>query len=116
MGLFNRLKINSKESKEKDQPAVVALPVVTKRLLLKPIVTEKTTATGTYCFKAAYSINKQEAAKEFKVIYGKTPRKVNILNVLGKTVQRGRTIGKQADWKKVIIYLNKGESIDLFAN
>ena len=85
------------------------------RLLLKPLVTEKATVTGTYCFKVAPQANKQEIAKEFKMIYGKTPRKVNILNRMGKTVQRGRTSGQQANLKKAIVYLKKGETIDVFA-
>ncbi len=118
MALFKR----NKSTTSVNQSAKVAMakvnqPVLSqRRLLLKPLVTEKATVNGTYCFKVAPDANKQEIAKEFKLIYGKTPRKVNVLNRMGKTVQRGRVSGKQADTKKAIIYLNKSETIDVFAN
>ncbi|EKD76571.1 MAG: 50S ribosomal protein L23 [uncultured bacterium] len=81
-------------------------------VLIRPIVTEKSTATGTYNFKVAKAASKNEIAKAFKIRYGKKPRRVNIVNVLGKTKFRGRTAGKRADWKKAVIYLNKGETVD----
>lgn len=112
-----------KRTKSTIAPAVTTATVKTEpvvvtprhRLLLKPLITEKATVTGTYCFKVAPQANKQEIAKEFKMIYGKTPRKVNILNRMGKTVQRGRVTGQQANVKKAIVYLKKGETIDVFA-
>jgi ribosomal protein L23 len=33
---------------------------------------------------------------------------------MGKTKFRGNQTGKRADWKKAVIYLTKGESVDLF--
>lgn len=114
-----------KRTKSTTPPATVSIPVVKAQpvivtpphrwLLLKPLVTEKATVTGTYCFKVASQANKQEIAKEFKMIYGKTPRQVNVLNRIGKTVRRGRTSGKQANTKKAIVYLKPGETIDVFA-
>jgi large subunit ribosomal protein L23 len=81
-------------------------------VLLRPIVTEKATNTGTYLFQVAKSATKSEVTKAFKARFGKVPRKVNVLNVMGKTKFRGRTVGKRADWKKAIVYLNSGETVD----
>lgn len=81
-------------------------------VLVNPVVTEKSTKMGAYFFQVTKSASKNEIAKAFKARFGKTPRKVNIVNVLGKTKFRGRTAGKRADWKKAIVYLNKGETVD----
>lgn len=90
--------------------------MIAKNVLLKPVVTEKTSQAGLYCFQVAVDTNKQEVAKAFTAVYGKTPRRVNIVNVRGKSVRFGRSTGKQANWKKAFVYLTKGEAIDLFKN
>ena len=41
-------------------------------------------------------------------------RKVNTVNVLGKTKRMGRTSGKRPDYKKAIVKLAAGESIEFF--
>lgn len=125
MGLFSR--------KPKTQPAPaattpVAKPVVpsavkstspatttrTAVVLLQPLVTEKATATGTYLFKVAPTATKNEIRKAFKAKYGKSPRKVNVVNVMGKIKMRGRVVGKRSNWKKAVVYLMQGETVDLF--
>lgn len=88
--------------------------VIAKRVLLQPVVTEKSTVTGTFQFKVAAAATKHEVRQAFQRKYGKLPRRVNIINVLGKTKMRGRTIGKRADWKKAIVYLAKDETVELF--
>lgn len=83
-------------------------------VLIQPLVTEKATATGTYLFKVSPTASKSEIRKEFKAKYGKDPRKVNVLNVMGKVKMRGRVVGKRSNWKKAMIYLAPGENVDLF--
>lgn len=85
------------------------------RILLAPVVTEKATVQGTYCFRVAETATRNEVKKAIKTVYGKTARKVNMMNVSGKAVRFGQTFGKRSDWKKAIVYLAKGETIDLFA-
>lgn len=83
-------------------------------VLLQPLVTEKSTVTGTYYYKVTRGATKNEIKKAFHSKYGKMPRKVNIINVLGKTKARGRSVGKRADWKKAVIYLAKDQTVELF--
>lgn len=89
-------------------------PTTSSDVLLQPMVTEKSTVTGTYCFKVSPDATKPEIHKAFISKYSKTPLHVNIVNVLGKTKLRGRVPGKRNDWKKAIIYLAKNEHVDLF--
>ena len=125
MGLLDRFKKSTTAKAATPPPAKVEKPAVQAiakpistittgyaAVLLRPVVTEKSTITGAYYFKVDKATSKSEIVKAFKARYGKVPRKVNVINVLGKTKVRGRTAGKRADWKKAVVYLNKGETVD----
>lgn len=94
--------------------SAVATVATAKQILKQVVITEKASVNNTYIFKVEKTATKSEVSKAFKVKYGKTPRKVNIVNVMGKTKARGNQIGKRSDWKKAIVYLNKGETVDLY--
>ena len=51
--------------------------------------------------------------KAIEEIFNVKVAKVNTINVLGKTKRMGRTQGKRPDYKKAIVKLAEGESIDL---
>jgi large subunit ribosomal protein L23 len=87
------------------------------RILIKPLVTEKAanlSAENKYVFAVAPRANKIEVARAIKDVYGVKPVKVNIVKVRGKQVRYGRTLGKRKDWKKAIITLPAGESINVY--
>ena len=86
-------------------------------VLKKPLVTEKSAnATNAkqpvFTFLVDSRANKGQIAKEVKKLYKVSPVKVNIVNVMGKSVAvRGR-LGKKADFKKAMVYLKAGETIN----
>lgn len=84
------------------------------KVLIKPLITEKATATGTYLFAVDPGTNKQEIKKAVRIVYGVTPRKVNVVNFGGKQVRWGRAQGSTKAWKKAIVYLEEGDKIDTF--
>ena len=84
-------------------------------ILLQPIVTEKASVSGAYYFKVKSTTNRNEVKKAFATLYGKIPRKVNIMNQAGKKVRFGKLNGKRNDWKKAVVYLNKDETVDVFS-
>ncbi len=87
------------------------------RVLVSPLITEKATnlvGANKYVFIVAESANKIEVAKAVKATYGVTPIKVNIVNVSGKKVSRGRIQGQRSDWRKAIVTLAKGEAITIY--
>ena len=47
-------------------------------------------------------------------MYGITPVSVNIQNVRGKRVRFGRVRGKRKDWKKAIVTLPEGKTINVY--
>ena len=71
-------------------------------------------AEGKYVFVVAKAANKIEIAKAVAEVFNVKVDKVNTVNVLGKTKRMGRTSGKRPDYKKAIVKLAAGESIEFF--
>lgn len=83
------------------------------QVLLRPMLTEKSTRAGVYYFQIPTTANRAEVKKAIKSVYGVTPEKVNIINRLGKKVSFGGRAGSRSDWKRAIVMLKKGESISV---
>ena len=86
-------------------------------ILVRPLITERTTqlmAEGKYVFAVAKAANKIEIAKAVSEIFKVKFAKVNTVNVLGKKKRMGRTQGKRPDYKKAIVKLAPGETIEFF--
>ena len=86
-------------------------------ILVRPLITERTTqlmAEGKYVFVVAKAANKIEIAKAVSEIFKVKVTKVNTVNVIGKKKRMGRTQGKRPDYKKAIVKLAPGETIEFF--
>ena len=91
--------------------------ILSARTLVKPLVTEKAAnlaATGKYVFKVAMKSNKIEVAKAISDTYGVEVDAVNIVRMKGKAVSRGKIKGTRSDFKKAIVTLKKGQSIQIY--
>jgi len=87
------------------------------RILIKPLITEKAAILNTeskYVFSVATDANKIEIANAVEEVYGIKPIAVNIIKVSGKKVRYGRTFGQRKNWKKAIVALPKGKSINIY--
>ncbi len=87
------------------------------RVLIKPLVTEKGSILGAenkYLFMVDKNANKIDIAKAVEAAYGVKPVKVNVINIEGKTKNRGKIVGKRKDWKKAIISLPEGKTIQIY--
>ncbi len=93
-----------------------------KPILLRPILTEKILklqeAEGKYAFIVAKDANKIEIKKAVEKKFDVSVKNVRTIFVKGKTkrmnTRRGITTGKRADWKKAIVTLREGDTIDFF--
>ena len=94
-------------------------------IIIKPIVTEKQTAItekfpNRYGFRVSPDANKLEIKKAVEVMYGVTVESVNTMNYAGKKKSRytksGIINGKTSAFKKAIVTLKEGETIDFFSN
>ena len=86
-------------------------------IIIRPLITEKSTtlmAEGKYVFEVAKAANKIEIAKAISQIFNVKVVSVNTVNVEGKVKHMGRSIGKRSDYKKAIVKLAAGETIEFF--
>jgi len=93
-------------------------------VLIKPVVTEKMTRAGEklsqYAFVVDTRVNKIEIKKAVEKLYNVTVESVNTMRYLGKIKTRGTKsgyiTGKRNNFKKAIVTLKKGDTIDFFSN
>ena len=86
-------------------------------IIIRPLITEKSTtlmAEGKYVFEVAKAANKIEIAKAISQIFNVKVASVNTVNVEGMVKRMGRSIGKRSDYKKAIVKLAAGETIEFF--
>lgn len=87
------------------------------RVLVRPLVTEKATTLanmGKYVFVVSTKANKISVARAVEATYGVKPVAVNMMNMDGKRVSRGRVSGQRSDWRKAIVTLKKGDTIKIY--
>ena len=86
-------------------------------IVIKPVVTEKSIGlmeNNKYVFKVALSANKIEIKKAVEEIFKVKVVDVNTVRVKGKEKRMGRSVGKTSDYKKAIVQLAEGDSIEIF--
>ena len=88
-------------------------------VIYAPLLSEESTiqteAHNKYTFKVAPDANKIQIKKAIEAYFKVRVRAVNTMNYMGKTGSsrtRGVT-GRRAHWKKAIVTLHEGETIDL---
>jgi len=87
-------------------------------IIRTPVITEKAGDAKDLLNKITFSVDprahKLEIKKAVEDAFKVKVEKVNILNVKGKVKRLGRSTGKLADWKKAIVTLRKGDTIEVF--
>ena len=87
------------------------------QVLKKPLITEKGTflqETGKYCFVVADKANKFEIKRAVEKAFSVDVTDVNVMHMHGKQRRMGRRLFQQPSWKKAVVTLKEGQSIQLF--
>ena len=88
------------------------------RTIVRPVMTEKTSARyherSEYTFEVAPDANKAAIRQAIERLFGVKVTGVWTANVRGKTRRVGRSIGRRPNWKKAIVKLREGDTIDVF--
>lgn len=86
-------------------------------IILSPVLTEKITEMGEtgnkYAFRVSRDSNKKEIGRSVEKLFKVNVKKVNTITVRGKKKRVRFRIGKTPDWKKAIVTLNEGQTIEL---
>lgn len=125
MALFGRKKQEKTEKQEIQEKAETkksgaVLPQgkdsFVYKTIEKPIVTERAvdlSHQGRYVFKVFPRANKVEIARAIEKLYGVKVRDVKIINVVAKKRQVGRFKGLKSGFKKAVVSLEKGQTIEI---
>jgi large subunit ribosomal protein L23 len=87
-------------------------------ILVKPLVTEKSHQQldqhGAYTFVVANDANKIEIAGAIEKQFNVMVRNVRTMRYAGKEKRMGKWVGRKAAWKKAVVTLAEGDSIEIF--
>lgn len=100
-------------------PALKSLSRFATDTLLSPMVTEKTamlSGNNVLVFRIASFATRVAVKQAFKELYGVTPVKVNVITVRPRAVHFGKSNGHIKSFKKAMISLPEGTTVDVFAS
>ncbi len=89
-----------------------------QQIIVRPVVTEKSTDLqaqhNKYVFEVTKKANKIEIRKAVEMVFGVRVNNVRTMVVRGDVRRVGRFFGRKPFWKKAIVTLNAGDSIDFY--
>ena len=87
-------------------------------VIVRPLVTEKShdqlDRLGAYTFVVSMDANKIEIAKAVEKQFNVKVTDVRTMRYAGKAKRMGKHAGRRASWKKAVVTLAQGDSIELF--
>ena len=87
-------------------------------VIIRPIISERSydlMEQGKYTFEVAKTARKEEIADAVEKIFNVHVTKVNTMNVRGKMKRVRYQDGMTRSWKKAVVTVAEGESIEIFA-
>jgi large subunit ribosomal protein L23 len=88
------------------------------RTIVRPWITEKTSAAyqerGEYVFQVHPDATKPQIRAAIEQLFGVRVTGVWTSNQRGKTKRMGNNIGRRPNWKKAIVKLREGDTIEVF--
>jgi large subunit ribosomal protein L23 len=86
-------------------------------VLIAPVVSEKSysgIADREYTFKVHQDAHKTQVRQAVEQHFGVKVERVNIIKVQAKPKRRGLIKGTRPGWKKAVVKLREGETIQIF--
>ena len=88
------------------------------QIVVRPIVTEKSSAAyqdrGEYTFEVHVDASKPQIKRAIEELFGVHVTGVWTAQQRGRPRRMGRTVGRRPNWKKAIVTLRAGDTIDIF--
>jgi large subunit ribosomal protein L23 len=89
-----------------------------REVIIRPVVTEASAMLQeerqTYTFIVAKDSNKIEIRNAVQQLFGVTVEDVRTANYPGKVRRVGRSVGRKPGYKKALVKLVEGDSIDVY--
>jgi large subunit ribosomal protein L23 len=87
------------------------------QVILAPIVSEKSyagTTRGSYTFKVHSDAHKTQIRQAVEELFSVKVERVNVMKVQPKPKRRGLFRGSRPGWKKAVVQLRAGDTIEIF--
>ena len=87
------------------------------QVLIRPVVSEKSyeqIQTNQYTFRVHKDAHKTQIRQAVEELFEVKVERVNVVKVQPKPKRRGNFKGTRPGWKKAIVQLRKGDSIEIF--
>jgi large subunit ribosomal protein L23 len=88
------------------------------KVIIRPLLTEKNAmlkeVRNKVVFEVAPDANKIEIKRAVEEAFKVSVQSVNVLNIRGKLKRLGRNMGRRRDWKKAVVTLKEGSTIEFF--
>ncbi|MFA5140690.1 MAG: 50S ribosomal protein L23 [Elusimicrobiota bacterium] len=85
--------------------------------IMRPVMTERSTILkekfNQYVFEVGMASSKTDIKRAIEELFKVKVEKVRTMKVPGKFRRMGRSGGYRSDWKKAVVTLKQGDSIDL---
>lgn len=89
------------------------------QIIKAPVLSEESTihaeSHNQYAFRVEPKATKGQIRDAVEKMFKVQVVSVNTMNYRGKTRRRGRILGRRPDWKKAVVTLKEGETIDLLS-
>jgi large subunit ribosomal protein L23 len=87
------------------------------QVVLAPVISEKSfggSADRKYTFKVHPDAHKTQIRQAVETLFDVKVERVNVLKVQAKPKRRGLVKGQRPGWKKAVVLLRAGETIEVF--
>ncbi len=87
------------------------------QVILAPIVSEKSYAAsthGTYTFRVHSDAHKTQIRQAVEELFDVKVTRVNVIKVQAKPKRRGLFKGTRQGWKKAVVQVRAGDTIEIF--
>ena len=89
-----------------------------QEVVLRPVVTEKTLRLAendnAYTFRVARNANKVEIRRAIENLFSVKVESVRTANFIGKHRRMGRYFGVTPSWKKAVVRVKEGDTIEFY--
>lgn len=88
------------------------------QIIIRPIITEKSMMLkereNKYTFEVHPKATKKDIKDAIEKLFNVKVEKVNTINIKGKRKRIGRIVTKSKNWKKAIVKIREGDTIEFF--
>ena len=87
------------------------------QVIIRPVVSEKSYVLATadkYTFRVHKDAHKTQIKQAVEQLFGVKVTGVWTMNQRGKARRVGKTVGTRSNWKKAIVKLREGDTIEIF--